>query len=75
MDWKKIVSEIMASGLTQAQIASEIGITQASVSAIARGQTTRPYYDVGVGLLRLNRKRGRYIRRLLPTATEKPLQS
>lgn len=42
MDWKKLISEIFATGLTQAQFGERIGRSQAWVSAASSGK----YEDV-----------------------------
>lgn len=34
MEWKKIISDLLNSGLTQAQIASETGVPQPTISAL-----------------------------------------
>ena len=42
MNWKNILSEITASGLTQLECAALWGVGQATVSDIARGKTLDP---------------------------------
>ena len=39
MDSRKLLEEVRSTGLTQAEIAKELGILQASVSKLERGQT------------------------------------
>ena len=34
MEWKNIISDLLKSGLTQAQIASETGVPQPTISAL-----------------------------------------
>lgn len=39
MDCKKLLADVRRSGLTQAEVAKELGILQASVSKLERGLT------------------------------------
>lgn len=39
MDSKKLLEEVRRTGLTQVEVARELGILQASVSKLERGQT------------------------------------
>ena len=57
MDWKKIISEIVATGMTQSEIAKEIDIKQPSVSAIASGETADPKWSTARRLLDLHKRR------------------
>lgn len=54
------VKALIADGLTQAQIAKEVGCSQPTISDIANGQIgkTRPSYKVVTGLLGLALRRG-----------------
>lgn len=57
MDWKKIIAEILDSGLSQADIAASVGIAQPSVSDLATGATKEPRWGVGDRLIALHRNR------------------
>jgi predicted XRE-type DNA-binding protein len=54
MDWKNIITEICASGMTQRQVAAEVGIAQPSLCDIANGHTKSPSWPVGDALLRIH---------------------
>ena len=60
MNWKTVISEIKAGlGITQAQIAKRIGISQISVSDLETGRTKDPRYATGAALMSLHRKAAR----------------
>lgn len=54
MDLSKAVSEIMATGLTQQQVAEKIGITQATISRILTKEITNPSYKTANAILRFH---------------------
>jgi hypothetical protein len=54
IDFKAIVRSLMARGVTQATIAAYCGCHQCTVSDIATGKTTDPFYSMGVKLLALH---------------------
>ena len=54
MTWVELIRDLKAAGLTQEAIASDVGISQPSVSALARGTVTRPSFEVGDKLMRLH---------------------
>lgn len=56
MDWKKITADLAEAGCTQTEIATYLGISQASVSDIATGKTRRPSWEIGDALLRLHKR-------------------
>jgi predicted XRE-type DNA-binding protein len=58
MDIPFTINSLKAAGLTQAQIAGEIGCSQPTVSDLVSGKTgtTRPSYKVVEGLKRLAKK-------------------
>lgn len=60
MDIPFTISELLATGLTQTQIANEIGCSQPTVSEMASGKvgTVRPSHKVVDGLQRLAKKHG-----------------
>ena len=39
MDWKKLIQEIIATGMTQVAIAEEIGVKQPSIVDVLQGRT------------------------------------
>ena len=57
MDWSKIVSEIKATGLTQAQIAEEIKIATGSLSELCNGKISDIRWSKGNELLALHASR------------------
>lgn len=58
MDWTRIVRDLKASPLTQAQIAAAIGVTQPTISDIERGEHGgRIAFATGVKLLDLWREK------------------
>lgn len=56
MPWTVLIRELQACGLTQEEIASKVGITQPSVSALAAGKVKQPSFDLGNKLLKLHAK-------------------
>ena len=54
MDWNKIVTEIKAHGLTQAQIADEIGVSVGTLSELCSGKVAEPKWSKGDALLGLH---------------------
>ncbi|KRB73460.1 helix-turn-helix domain-containing protein [Noviherbaspirillum sp. Root189] len=60
MDIALILAKLLEKGLTQTEIANEIGCTQPSISAMAAGKfgKSRPSYAVVEGLKRLAMERG-----------------
>lgn len=57
-DWPAVVRALVASGLTQPQIAQQCGCGQATLSDLVRGKTKEPRYSTGFALLRLAASRG-----------------
>lgn len=55
-DWKKIVGEIKACGVTQSKIAAEIGIGDATLSELCSGKIAEPKWSKGDALLALHEK-------------------
>lgn len=52
MDIQKIVKSLLATGLTQAEIAAHVDCSQPNISEIANGQVgkTRPSYKIVTGI-------------------------
>jgi len=61
MNWKNLLSDLIASGMTQVQIAAKAGCTQASISDIANGKTLQPSYSIGAVLVALHKKASRKV--------------
>lgn len=61
MDWKNLISEITASGMTQAELATKAGLVQSAISDLVTGKTTEPRFSTGQKLVairnELKRKR------------------
>lgn len=57
MDWNKIISSIKASGMTQEQIAQDIGVASGTLSDLYNGNITEPKWSKGNELLRLYEER------------------
>ncbi len=56
MDWKSLIAQIQAHGLSQPQIAAICGCGQATVSDLARGATGDPRDSLGQSLRELLKK-------------------
>lgn len=56
MDLQRIVSEILASGLSQAELAERLAVEQPTVSRYLRGETKVCGYPIGVRLMRLHKR-------------------
>lgn len=54
MDWKKLIRELMESGVTQLQIAARLDISQGSISDIYTGRTATPNWTTGEALRNLH---------------------
>jgi transcriptional regulator with XRE-family HTH domain len=57
--WTKIITSLLDSGLTQQEIASRVGVAQASISDLKSGKTKQPNWQLGDDLLRLHKQRSR----------------
>lgn len=51
MNWAALVADLLAVGWTQARIAKEVGLSQPTVSALARGKQKTITYEAGAKLL------------------------
>lgn len=52
---RELIKDLMASGMTQADIANEIGVTQGAVSQVVNDDKRRGFrFDVGYRLLQLH---------------------
>lgn len=53
MQFKKIISSVLATGMTQKQLGDAVGCGQSAIGQIARGDTTDPRWSTVSGLLRV----------------------
>jgi transcriptional regulator with XRE-family HTH domain len=54
MDWKHTLARLTAAGLTQTVIAERCGgVAQSTISALARGETKSPSFELGAALQKL----------------------
>jgi transcriptional regulator with XRE-family HTH domain len=53
MDWKQTLAQLAEAGLTQVQIAERCGVAQSTISALARGETRSPSFELGAALQKL----------------------
>lgn len=56
MQWKNIISDLKASGLTQMQIAEKCGCAQSTISEMATDDARIPSFPIGAALLDLHKK-------------------
>jgi len=56
MDWNKIVTEIKERGMTQSQIADEIGVAAGTLSELCSGKIAEPKWSKGDALIALHEK-------------------
>ena len=59
MNWENLIRELRVLGMTQDGIASAIGVTQPTISALATGKATKPSFEVGSKLQTLHKKLAR----------------
>jgi predicted transcriptional regulator len=69
MDWKQVINQLQAGGLSQPQIAARCKCGQATISDLASGKTTDPRHSLGQALQQLLREREKQSR---ATANGKP---
>ena len=58
MNWKQLTSDLIQSGLTQAEIAKAIGCGQTTISELQTGKTDNPRSSVGLALIALANSKG-----------------
>lgn len=56
MDWKTVVSDLRARGLTFEQIATPAGMSKGAVHDLLTGRGKAVLYDTGVKLVALHKK-------------------
>lgn len=60
MDWKKILTDLIASGMTQKAIGDEIGISQGAIAQVLNdkdGKRRGFRYETGAKLIELHRSK------------------
>lgn len=63
MNWKHIIEQLSGLGLTQADIATKCGCTQAAISHLSTGQSKEPTYKIGSALQALLKREQRAAKR------------
>lgn len=58
MEWKDYLAKLAAKGVSQSQIAREVGCGQATISDLALGKTREPRTSLGMALLRIGERCG-----------------
>lgn len=54
MDWKNLIATVAGTGMTQKQIAADVGCSSAYISSLAMGKRgVRVSYEIGVRLVAL----------------------
>lgn len=57
MDWKTLIAELLASGMTQQAIGAEVGLSQGAISHLVNGRTASVGWETGEKLIRLHVQR------------------
>ena len=57
MNWKKLIRDLQALGVTQVQMAERCNCAQTTISDIVNGRTGNPRWEIGAGLLALLHER------------------
>lgn len=50
MNWSTAISRLSEAGMTQSKIAEACGVSQSTISDLARGATKSPTYELGKAL-------------------------
>lgn len=56
MDWKSIIQDLGSRGLTQAQIAAEVGVRQSTIAGILKGAQSDMRWQNGERLRSLHKR-------------------
>lgn len=56
MNWSNFIKDLIASGMTQAAIGKEIGLSQPSIVDLLNGKTKSVKWDVGQAIIKLHKK-------------------
>ncbi|MDQ0035899.1 putative XRE-type DNA-binding protein [Variovorax boronicumulans] len=67
MNWPELLQDLSSADMTQAQIASLIGVNQSTISDLATGRTLKPAFDTADKLRALHK---RVQRRRAPSETK-----
>jgi transcriptional regulator with XRE-family HTH domain len=59
MDWKTLIAELIAMGMTQPEIAARCGCGQTTISELYRGVTHEPRHSLGEKLRKLHTSKRR----------------
>jgi transcriptional regulator with XRE-family HTH domain len=59
MDFKTLLQELKAAGLTQKQVADFCGCSQVTVSDLARGKTFDPSFSIGRQIVSLHARKAK----------------
>ena len=59
MDWKKLIADLQASGVTQVQMAKKCKCAQTTISDILNGRIEHPRYEIGAALVAIHPTRRR----------------
>ena len=62
MNWAELIHDLTAADMTQAQIASFVGVNQSTISDLARGRTLKPAFDTADKLRVLHKRAKRRTR-------------
>jgi len=54
MNWKNLIADLIAMGMTQAEIAARCGCKQTTISDLSRGAANEPRYALGEKLRKLH---------------------
>lgn len=57
MDWKKLIADLQALGVTQVQMAERCNCAQTTISDILNGRIEHPRYGIGAELVSLLNER------------------
>lgn len=58
MQWKQYIAAIAAKGISQSQLAKQVGCGQATISDLASGKTLEPRHSLGTALIRVALRHG-----------------
>jgi predicted transcriptional regulator len=57
MDWKQLITDLLATGMTQAEIARKIGVTQSAISHVLNQKGQKGFkFEPGQKLVNLHRR-------------------
>lgn len=59
MDWKKLIGDLVKSGMTQTEIGAAIGVSQGRIGQVVAGKNAGFKYEPGAKLVELHKQRCR----------------